>query len=141
VGTSVAGITRQIVKYLNRLPDVLPAVNIALQNLGDGNWKMGAGVGKGGNLRAKGGAVDEAELLEHFIDDAVSAMITLSLTHKRPPLSSTFLLNNVSHLRLHLLANPSSSIDELLSKPTRDSLNISFRSAKADYFSTNFVPE
>jgi len=70
---------------------------------------MGAGVGKGGNLRAKGGAVDESELLEHFIDDTVSAMIqtltTLSLTHKRPPLSSIFLLNNVSHPRLHLLAN------------------------------------
>jgi hypothetical protein len=58
----------QIVKYLNRLPDVLPAVNTALQNLGDGNWKMGAGVGKGGNIRAKGaGAADEGELLEHFI--------------------------------------------------------------------------
>ena len=55
-------------KYLNRLPDVLPAVNVSLQNLGDGNWKMGQGVGKGGNIKAKGtGAVDESELLENYI--------------------------------------------------------------------------
>jgi len=145
VGTSVASITRQIVKYLNRLPEVLPAVHTALQNLGDGNWKMGAGVGKGGNLRAKGaGAVDETMLLEHFIDDVVLAMIqtltTLSLTHKRPPLASIFLLNNISHLRLHLLANPSSSIDELLSSQTREALNRSFRSSKSSYFEANFSP-
>ena len=126
---------------------------------------MGQGVGKGGNIRAKGaGTVDEAELLENFIckciicnsvpklvylsnptvDDVVSALTqtltTLSQTHRRPPLASIFLLNNISHLRLHLLANPSSSIDELLSKPTRELLNSSFRSAKADYFASNYTP-
>lgn len=66
---------------------------------------------------------------------------TLSQTHKRSPaLSAIFLLNNISHLRLHLLANPSSSIDELLSRPTRDLLNSSFRTAKAEYFSANYTP-
>lgn len=46
---------------------MLPAVNSSLQNLGDGNWKMGAGFGKGGNVRNKAGGVDEGELLENFI--------------------------------------------------------------------------
>jgi exocyst complex protein 7 len=70
----------------------------------------------------------------------IQTLTTLSQSHKRPPLASIFLLNNISTLRLHLLANPSSSIDELLSKPTREALNSAFRSSKADYFSANFGP-
>jgi hypothetical protein len=77
-------------------------------------------------------------------DDIVSAMLTtlntLCKSHRRASLGSIFLLNNVSHLRLHLLGNPSSTIDELLSRQTRELLNSSYRSSKAEYFSSNYTP-
>ena len=126
--------------------------------LGDGNWKIGEGVGKGGKIGGPAGG--ETVLLEHFIckihtrqnsccadtiaDDVTVTLIgtltTLSKTGRRPQMGTIYLLNNVAHLRNRLLDAPESSIDELLSKPTQDVLNSNFRTAKAAYFDSNFSP-
>ena len=134
------------------------AVLTSLATLGDGNWKMGEGVGKGGKV---GGPLDgnERVLLEHyvcksrsslivlllsFIDDVVVTLMgslnALSVAGRRPQMGSIYLLNNISHLRNRLLDAPESSIDEFLSKPTQDILNSNFRTAKAAYFDSNFSP-
>lgn len=134
------------------------AVIASLATLGDGNWKMGEGVGKGGKM---GGPVDgnERVLLEHYICESqpssscplliflvdvivtvVGTLNTLSVMGRRPQMGSIYLLNNISHLRNRLLDAPESSIDEFLPKPTQDVLNSNFRTAKAAYFDSNFSP-
>lgn len=118
----------------------------------------GVQVGKG----AKSGETDEKTLLEHFLressafyawfkffsfiftlDDVVNAaitsLLTLSRTNKRPSFGSIFLLNNISYLRTSLIVSPRIDISALLSKPTQDILNSNFRIAKAGYFDSNFT--
>jgi exocyst complex component 7 len=148
------------VKYLKQIPDVEGAVSASLATLGDGNWKMGEGVGKGGKV---GGPMDgnERVLLEHYICEfrfsslcyylalalsvdvivtLISTLNTSSVMGRRAQMGSIYLLNNISHLRNRLLDAPESSIDEYLSKPTQDILNSNFRTAKAAYFDSNFSP-
>lgn len=56
----------QTVHFLEQIPLVEEAVIASLSTLGDGNWRMGEGVGKGGKI---GGTTVENEraLLEHYI--------------------------------------------------------------------------
>jgi exocyst complex component 7 len=59
---------------LKQIPDVETAVVTSLATLGDGNWKMGEGVGKGGKV---GGPTDgnERVLLEHYICEALDYLL------------------------------------------------------------------
>ncbi|KZT33890.1 hypothetical protein SISSUDRAFT_1122622 [Sistotremastrum suecicum HHB10207 ss-3] len=91
-GTGVADITYSTVKYLTLLPSHQPQIQSALLTLGDGNWKMGAGMKssmkKSGNQGNVGGGKEEGVvLLEHYTYDIIQTLVqTLtSLTHKRPP--------------------------------------------------------
>ncbi|KAF8588183.1 hypothetical protein K439DRAFT_1336032 [Ramaria rubella] len=144
LGIGVADLTVETVKYLKQIPEVEAAVVASLATLGDGNWKMGEGVGKVGKM---GGPADgnERVLLEHYIYDVVVTLIgtlsTLSKTGRRPQMGSIYALNNISYLRNRLI-DPSedSTIVELLSRPTRDILNSTFRTSKAAYFDSNFSP-
>ncbi|KAF8515644.1 Cullin repeat-like-containing domain protein [Gautieria morchelliformis] len=143
LGTGVSDLTVNTIKYLKQIPDVETAVITSLVTLGDGNWKMGEGVGKGGKV---GGPTDgnERVLLEHYIYDVIVTHIntlnTLSKAGRRPQMGSIYLLNNVSHVRNQLIDSPDSTIDTFLSKPTQDILNSNFRTARAAYFDSNFSP-
>ncbi|KAH9477346.1 Exocyst complex component 7 [Psilocybe cubensis] len=130
----------QTISYIERIPQVLSAVESALYALGDGNWKMGEGVQVG-----KGSKDDDGTIVEHFIHDivttAISSLNTVSRGARRPPFSSVFLLNNISYLRQHLLLQPKdASVISLLSPSTTEALNSAFRTAKAGYFDLNFSP-
>jgi exocyst complex protein 7 len=71
----------------------------------------------------------------------IASLTTLSLTQRRLPFGSIFLLNNVSYLHSHLLLRPTNpNTSSLLSKPTSDFLTSSWRTAKAGYFDANFSP-
>ncbi|KDQ18787.1 hypothetical protein BOTBODRAFT_153680 [Botryobasidium botryosum FD-172 SS1] len=142
IGTGVTDITNTVVDYLTQLPGVQDAVGATLLILGDGNWRMGAG---GASItKSAPGEDEEKVLVEHFTFDVINALLrtlsTLSKTHRRPALSSIFLLNNIAHLRQHLLVAPRTPIDDLLSEPTQTALNSGLRSAKAGYFESVFGP-
>ncbi|KAF8653415.1 hypothetical protein AX16_003958 [Volvariella volvacea WC 439] len=143
LSTGLADFTVSTVKYLDRLPEVQAAVASTLLILGDGNWKMGEGmpVSKGPKL----GEGDENVILEHYVFDVVTITInslnTMSRTSRRPAFGSIFLLNNISYLRQHVLIDPRhEALLSLLSRPTKDTLNSNFRTAKAGYFDSNFSP-
>jgi len=144
LGTGVSDLTINTVKYLRQIPDVQDAVVASLVTLGDGNWNMGEGVGKGGKVPGSTPEEIEAFILGHYLYDVVmillSTLITLSKIGRRPQMGSIYLLNNVAHLRGRLLDASESTIDTLLSKPTQDMLNSNFRTAKAAYFDLNFSP-
>ncbi|KAF9527700.1 exocyst complex component, exo70 subunit [Crepidotus variabilis] len=132
--------TVSTVEYFQKVPEVQDAVESALYALGDGNWKMGEGVQVG-----KGKDDDDSTILEHFLHDivttAITSLTTISRTSRRPAFGSIFLLNNISYLRHNLLRSPSSSdILALISPSTSESLNHTFRTAKAGYFEANFSP-
>jgi exocyst complex protein 7 len=78
-----------------------------------------------------------------FVDDIIVTTLTsltaLSRTARRPAYGATFLLNNVSYLRDHLVLS-SSQLTSLLAPPAIDSLHSSFRTAKAAYFDAHFTP-
>ena len=70
-----------------------------------------------------------------------ASLSSISKSQKRPFFGSIYLLNNVAHLRMHILLEPrNKNIMPLLSKPTRDALNSNFRLAKSEYFNNNFMP-
>ncbi|TCD71013.1 hypothetical protein EIP91_000511 [Steccherinum ochraceum] len=139
--TGLHEITASTVKFLERIPEVQSAASSALLTLGDGNWRMGEGVQIG---KAPKADADENTVIEHYMFDVINAVIstlqTLSRTGKRPSFGSIFLINNVSYLRARLLIRPQVNILPLLSKPTQDTLNSNFRTAKAAYFDSNFSP-
>ncbi|PPQ65719.1 hypothetical protein CVT26_000336 [Gymnopilus dilepis] len=141
----------QTVAYIERIPQVQSAVESALNALGDGNWRMGegvqVGVGARNNFGAKKGEEDgdEGGILEHFVHDIISttlnALKDLARTSRRTPFDTTFLLNNTSYLRTHLLVSPAhTSVLTLLAPRTAALLTSSFRTAKAAYFDANFAP-
>ena len=76
-------------------------------------------------------------------DDVVNTLITsltsLSRMQRRPAFGSVFLLNNTAYLCANLLA-PRAPLLEILSRPTQDTINSNFRTAKAGYFEANFSP-
>lgn len=74
------------------------------------------------------------------VNTVIGSLLTLSRTNKRPAFGSIFLLNNISYLRSKMLVQPRTDVPSLLSKPTQDVLNSSFRTAKAGYFDSNFSP-
>ena len=147
----------QIVSYINGIPYVEGAIESALTTLGDGNWKMGEGVQVGTKQELQ----SESTILQRFIrrsfntyrtdtdllivDDVVVTAITtatnISRTQRRPPFGSIFLFNNISYLRRHLLRDPQeNAILSYISRPTEDTLNSNWRTAKAGYFDANFSP-
>ncbi|KAG2746580.1 hypothetical protein P692DRAFT_20954767 [Suillus brevipes Sb2] len=145
LSVGLADITISTVQYLNRIPDVQDAVGSALAALGDGNWKMGDGKQVGKTAKSNSVDVNEKVLIQHFVYDVMNTLIgsltTLSRTQRRPPFGSVFLLNNVSHLVSHLVLRPTNpNTPSLLSKPTTDFLNSSWRTAKAGYFDASFSP-
>ncbi|TFY63520.1 hypothetical protein EVG20_g6281 [Dentipellis fragilis] len=141
LGTGIADFTASTIRYLEQLPDVREAVGAVLLALGDGNWRMGDGVQV--NKGPKLGEGSEKVILEHYVYDVVSTLLTslttLSRTSRRPAFGSVFLLNNVSHLRTALL-RPRAPIYSLLPKPTQESIHSAFRTAKATYFDASFSP-
>lgn len=145
LSVGLADITVSTVQYLNRIPDVQDAVGSALSALGDGNWKMGDGKQVGKTNKSNSVDVNEKVLIQHFVYDVMNTLIgsltTLSHTQRRPPFGSVFLINNVSHLVSHLVLRPTNpNTPSLLSKPTTDFLNSSWRTAKAGYFDASFSP-
>lgn len=68
------------------------------------------------------------------------SLTSLANAQKRQAQGSIFHFNNVAYLRTKLLLDPSTTIDELISKPTQDALNSNYRTAKAAYFDDNFSP-
>ncbi|KAF8148207.1 exocyst complex component, exo70 subunit [Crassisporium funariophilum] len=140
--TKLMDFTVSTVKYIQRIPQVQSAVESALLALGDGNWKMGEGVKVGKGNQAT--EADDASITEHFVHDvvttAINSLATLSRTSRRPAFGSIFLLNNISHLRLHLLEPQDPSILSLVSQSTEEALNSNFRTAKAGYYDSNFSP-
>ncbi|KAH8813634.1 exocyst complex component, exo70 subunit [Flagelloscypha sp. PMI_526] len=141
-GTGIDEVTLSTVKYLDRLPDVQGAAASALLALGDGNWKMGEGVAvsKGPKL----GEGDEQIILEHFVFDIIQTLsqtLTALSKLKRPAFGSMYLLNNTCYIRQHVIVDPrNEATPTLLSRPTKDTLNSSFRMAKAGYFDANYSP-
>lgn len=136
-GTVLADFVILTVKYLDTLPEVQSAAGTVLLSLGDGNWKMGDGKQVGKKVDTN---VGERTLLEHYAHDVVVTTVAtinnLSRLPKRianPPLASTFVLNNISYLRTHIIGS-----SDLLSKPTQEVLQSNFRIAKATYFDANF---
>ncbi|EJD43374.1 hypothetical protein AURDEDRAFT_66656 [Auricularia subglabra TFB-10046 SS5] len=143
IGTGTAKITNEVIAYLNQVPAVQDAMASALNTLGDGNWRMGEGMGKTGQ-RAGNLDDDDSGVLENYVYDVISALLAtltaLSKQQRRPGVGSIFLLNNVVALRNQLLLNPTTAIDDLLAQRTQDAMNSAFRTAKAGYFDSNFSP-
>ncbi|KAH7344564.1 Cullin repeat-like-containing domain protein [Rhizoctonia solani] len=143
IGTGIADVTIMATNYLEQIPDVADAMSSMLITLGDGNWRMGDGTIPGAKSRIEESTDPEQVILEHFTFDIISTVIstinTTSRFLKRPALSSIFVLNNVSYIRDRVLFAPRSNVDALLSAPTQDVLNSSYRSSKAAYFDTNFT--
>ncbi|KAI0250886.1 exocyst complex component exo70 subunit [Lactifluus subvellereus] len=142
IGTGCADFTISTAQYLEQLLEVRDAVGPTLMLLGDGNWKMGDGVQAKPN-QGKSAPGSERVLIEHYTYDVVTTLIasltTLSQTQRRPAFGSVFLLNNTAYLCAKLL-RPRAPVFEILSRPTQDTLNSNFRTAKAGYFDSNFSP-
>ena len=69
-----------------------------------------------------------------------ASLSSISKSQKTPCFGSIYLLNNVAHLRMHILLEPrNKNIIPLLSKPARDALNSNFRLVKSEYFNSNFM--
>ncbi|KAG8690052.1 hypothetical protein FRC09_012160 [Ceratobasidium sp. 395] len=135
IGTGIADVTVLAVDYLEQIPAVADAMSSMLITLGDGNWRMGEGTIPGSKAR-----IEESDEPEHdIISSLVSTLTTISRFLKRPALTAIFMLNNVSYIRDRVMVAPRSNIDDLLSGPTQEALNSSFRSSKAAYFDTNFT--
>ncbi|KAG6889605.1 hypothetical protein C0995_016131 [Termitomyces sp. Mi166 len=144
VNTGLTDFVVSTIRYMEKLPQVQAAVGSALLTLGDGNWKMGEGV-QVGKVTTKSSESDETIVLEHFIYDvvvtSVNSVNTLSRSARRPAMTSIFLLNNVSYLRHHLLADPiHPALPSLLPQSAKDYLNSNFRTAKSAYLDSNFSP-
>ncbi|KAF9515702.1 hypothetical protein BS47DRAFT_1371949 [Hydnum rufescens UP504] len=111
IGFGIAPITASTVGFLTKLPAVQDAVIASLKVLGDGNWNMGAASGNMRRIGDPSNEADERAILESFTHDVISHLLTtittLTKTQKQLALSSIFLINNVSHLRLHLILAPS----------------------------------
>ena len=140
------------------------AVGSALLKLGDGNWKMGEGITVPKTARL--GEGDEDLILENFIcqlsspptctlslvsyplilllvdvvSTTITSLVTLSRSQRRPTFGSIFLLNNISYLRTHLLAQAINGVDDLVSSQGRELINSNFRTAKANYMDANLTP-
>ncbi|KAJ3514001.1 hypothetical protein NLJ89_g2626 [Agrocybe chaxingu] len=156
--TKLMDFVNSTVAYIERMPQVLSAVESALLALGDGNWKMGEGVQVGkGNKEDIGGSIIERflrkrssssyarRLVDDAVDDvvttAISSLTAISRTARRPPFGSVFLLNNISYLRQNLLIEPADdNILAVLSPATSEALKSAYRTAKAGYFDSNFSP-
>ncbi|GAB1518759.1 exocyst complex protein exo70 [Rhizoctonia solani] len=147
IGTGIADVTVMATNYLEQIPDVADAMSSMLITLGDGNWRMGEGTIPGSKPRVEESTDPEQVILEHFtscqkvdiISTVISTVNTISRFLKRPALTSIFVLNNISYLRDRVLLAPRTNVDALLSAPTQDVLNSSYRSSKAAYFDTNFT--
>ncbi|KAI0030280.1 Cullin repeat-like-containing domain protein [Vararia minispora EC-137] len=139
--TGLADFTVSTVEYMKNLLEVRDAVGDALVALGDGNWKMGAGVGVAKTNKL--GVGSEQILIEHYIYDVVNTVVTslqaVSRAQPRPSVGSVYLINNIAHLRATLL-DARAPVSSLLSRPTRDALQSAFRTAKAGYFDANLTP-
>lgn len=72
------------------------------------------------------------------MSNLLTTLTTLTKTQRQLSLSSIFLLNNITHLRYHLLIAPTTGVDDFLSAKTQSLLNATFRSAKATYLESNF---
>jgi len=134
----------QAVQFLNNMQQVIIASGDILSLLGDGNWKMGEGVGV---VKKKQEAVEVSAqtLIEHYIYDVVitftTSITSIARTQRRPPFDTFFVLNNIAYLRKNLLLDPrQESLIDYLSKPTQEALNSNFRTAKASYLDSNFSP-
>ncbi|KAH9965551.1 exocyst complex component exo70 subunit [Lactifluus volemus] len=142
IGTGCADFTISTTQYLEKLLQVRDAVGSTLMLLGDGNWRMGDGVQAKPN-QGKSSPGNERILIEHYAYDVVTTLMgsltTLSRTQRRPAFGSVFLLNNSAYLCAKLL-KPRAPVLEILSRPTQDSVNSNFRTAKAGYFDSNFSP-
>ncbi|KAG9085523.1 hypothetical protein FS749_004353, partial [Ceratobasidium sp. UAMH 11750] len=134
IGTGIADVTVLAVEYLEQIPAVADAMSSMLMTLGDGNWRMGEGMIPGSKTRIEESNEPERVILEHFTYDIISTLIStltaISRFLKRPALTAIFMLNNVSYIRDRILLAPRSNIDDLLSSPTQEALNSSFRSSK-----------
>ncbi|EUC65386.1 exocyst complex protein Exo70, partial [Rhizoctonia solani AG-3 Rhs1AP] len=147
IGTGIADVTVMATNYLEQIPDVADAMSSMLITLGDGNWRMGEGTIPGAKPRVEESTDPEQIVLEHFtsnnqvdiISTLISTVNTISRFLKRPALTSIFVLNNISFIRDRVLLAPRTNVDALLSAPTQDVLNSSYRSSKAAYFDTNFT--
>ncbi|KAG8886158.1 hypothetical protein FRB97_007196 [Tulasnella sp. 331] len=142
LGTGTADVTKMAVDYIYQIPDIQSTVASALRTLGDGNWNMGGGAVV--NKKEKDHEADDRELLDHYIHDVIttltSTLTALAKTQRRPALASIFVLNNIAYVRARLLEAPTTAgIDEIMSTTTQSHLNSQYRTAKADYFSTNFT--
>ena len=73
------------------------------------------------------------------MSNLLTTITTLTKTQRQLALASIFLINNVSHLRLHLLLAPTTPVDDLISAQAQSLLNATFRSAKATYLESNFT--
>ncbi|KAI9460716.1 exocyst complex component exo70 subunit [Russula earlei] len=142
IGTGCADFTITTTRYLEELLDVRDAVGATLMLLGDGNWKMGDGIQAKPN-KGKRAPGSESVLIEHYTYDVVTTLIasltTLSRSQRRPAFGSVFLLNNTAYLCTNLLKSRSPVL-EIFSRPTEETINSSFRTAKAGYFESNFSP-
>jgi exocyst complex protein 7 len=73
------------------------------------------------------------------VNTLITSLTTLSRMQRRPAFGSVFLLNNTAYLCANLLS-PRAPLLEILSRPTQDTINSNFRTAKAGYFEANFSP-
>lgn len=76
---------------------------------------------------------------DDVVNTLLASLTTLSRTRGRPAFGSVFLLNNTAYICSKLL-NPRSPVLEILSRPTQETINSNFRTAKAGYFDSNFSP-
>lgn len=118
-----------MVAYLETLPSYESLTIDLLTQVGEGNWRMGAAGIPQTNA--------EDGILQSYVRDLLAGLIDQLKSRSRtmqPPISGTFLLNNVSYMRNDLILSNSAAGD-VLGVGAEDLLNSAFREAKGIYMS------
>jgi exocyst complex protein 7 len=79
---------------------------------------------------------EEDGILQHFVADLVSALIASVDSRSRgmkKPVSSIYMLNNLSYMRNNLILSSQTSANDILGAVAEDMLNTAYRDAKARY--------
>lgn len=113
--SDIADPTYQVVSYLETLPRFSRTAESLLTSLGSGNWLMGAA--------SKTPQLDSSNIIEHYVADLVAGLLENleAHSHKQHIVGAIFMLNNLSHLRTHLIPS------DVLGEAGEDLLNKSFR--------------
>jgi len=97
---------------------------------------MGASAPTLGRRTSRNSSGDDDGIVQHFVADLVAALCTqldFRARSMKRPISSIYLLNNLSYIRNNLILSSSSNASDILGVAGESELNRAFRDAKQKY--------